>query len=124
MDEYRLFTVSEVRECEKFTMQKEALSPVGLMEQAGLACAEEIAPSLWLDEYKDVYVFAGPGNNGGDGVVIAVHLAKGASDHHVYVVVCAPENARFSEEMQYQMQRWSEFSAQHENAKTLFYFFF
>jgi len=121
MDENRLFTVSEVRECEKFTIQKEALSPVGLMERAGLACAEEIAPSLWLDEYKDVYVFAGPGNNGGDGVVIAVHLAKGASDHHVYVVVCAPENARFSEEMQYQMQRWSEFSAQHENAKTLFY---
>ena len=121
MNEYRLFSVSEVRECERFTMQKEHISSVELMERAGCACAEVIAPGIWLDEYEDVYVYAGAGNNGGDGVVIAVHLAESSAAHTVHVVVCAPEEARFSEEMQYQLKRWQSFVAQHDNAKITYY---
>lgn len=121
MNEDRLFTVSEVRECEKFTMQKEQISSIELMERAGCACAEVIAPGIWFDEYEDVYVYVGTGNNGGDGMVIAVHLAAECSDCTVNVVVCAPEEARYSEEMQYQLKRWQSFVSQHDNAKIIYY---
>ena len=121
MNEDRLFTVSEVRECEKFTMQKEQISSVELMERAGCACAEAIAPGIWFGDYEEVYVYVGTGNNGGDGVVIAVHLAAECSDCTVNVVVCAPEEARYSEEMQYQLKRWQSFVSQHDNAKIIYY---
>jgi len=121
MDENRLFTVSEIRECERFTMQKEHIESVELMERAGCACAEAIAPGIWFGDYEEVYVYVGTGNNGGDGVVIAVHLAAECSDCTVNVVVCAPEEARYSEEMQYQLKHWQLFVSQHDNAKTICY---
>jgi len=102
-------------------MQKEHITSVELMERAGRACAEEIAPGFWFDDYEDVYVYVGAGNNGGDGVVIAIHLAEESAEHTVHVVVCAPENAHYSDEMQYQLNRWQSFVSQHDNAKTIFY---
>lgn len=120
-NENRLFSVSEIRECECFTMEKEQISSIELMERAGEACADRIAPMLWLDDYQDVYIYVGTGNNGGDGVVIAAHLVQDTSEHNIYVVVCAPENARYSEEMQYQLKRWQEIVSQHDNAKIIYY---
>ena len=114
-----LFTVSEIRECERFTMENEPISSVALMERAGAVCADEILMKIWIDGYEEVYVYAGTGNNGGDGVVIARQLAE--KDCSVTLVLCAPENARFSEEMQCQLKKWQEFSAQRDNAKTINY---
>ena len=36
MQENRLFTISEIRECERFTMQKHGISSLQLMEQVGV----------------------------------------------------------------------------------------
>lgn len=121
MNENRLFNVSEIRACERFTMEKEQISSIELMERAGEACADRIAPMLWFDDYQDAYIYVGTGNNGGDGVVIATHLVQDASENNIYVVVCAPENARYSEEMQHQLERWQKVSEQYENARTIYY---
>ena len=122
MSDNQLFTVSEVRECERFTMEKEHISSLELMERAGKACAKEIAPCLKQNQFRDVYVYTGTGNNGGDGVVIAAHLVEKAYAHgNVYVVVCTLENARYSEEMQYQLHRWQGIASQYDNAKLIFY---
>ena len=52
--------------CEYF-----GLSRLQLMENAGKALADEISRRF---EYGKVVIFAGPGNNGGDGFVAARHL--------------------------------------------------
>jgi len=46
-----------------------------LMELAGLACAQTLAKVYGTDKYNRVLVCCGPGNQGGDGLVAARHLA-------------------------------------------------
>jgi NAD(P)H-hydrate epimerase len=46
-----------------------------LMELAGLSVAQAIAKFYLLSEYPRILVLAGPGNNGGDALVAARHLA-------------------------------------------------
>lgn len=46
----------------------------GLMEQAGAAVARHVLGWLGLDTEQRVLVLVGPGNNGGDGLVVARHL--------------------------------------------------
>nr|B3N0Q8.1 RecName: Full=NAD(P)H-hydrate epimerase; AltName: Full=NAD(P)HX epimerase [Drosophila ananassae] len=46
-----------------------------LMELAGLSCAHAISKCFPTDKYGRVLICCGPGNNGGDGLVCARHLA-------------------------------------------------
>ena len=94
MNDYKLFDVQEIRECERFTMEKEQISSLELMEWAGAACTDAILSNTWFEGYENVYVYVGAGNNGGDGVVIAAHLVEASFVHsNICVVVCASENA-------------------------------
>jgi NAD(P)H-hydrate epimerase len=45
-----------------------------LMELAGLACAQTVYACFPPDTFPKVLVAAGPGNQGGDGLVAARHL--------------------------------------------------
>ncbi len=45
-----------------------------LMELAGLSCAQAIEKVYPLTSYSKVLVCCGPGNNGGDGLVLTRHL--------------------------------------------------
>lgn len=61
---------------ELFTIYKYSVDQ--LMELAGLSCAHAIAKSYPLNDQnksKCILVCCGPGNNGGDGLVCARHLA-------------------------------------------------
>ena len=66
--------------------------PPPLMERAGLAAAE-LARDRLLGESRSVLVLAGPGNNGGDGFVLARHLK---SWWYRVAVVFTGERARLS----------------------------
>ncbi|XP_034475864.1 NAD(P)H-hydrate epimerase isoform X2 [Drosophila innubila] len=46
-----------------------------LMELAGLSCAHAVTKCFPADRFSRVLVCCGPGNNGGDGLVCARHLA-------------------------------------------------
>ena len=46
-----------------------------MMENAGAACAKKLVEKFGDIKSKNILVFAGLGNNGGDGLVIARHLA-------------------------------------------------
>ena len=79
----KIVTSSEMRQIE----QESAISGVTtsvLMENAGRAVAEEVRQVLGAVDRKRVLVLAGPGNNGGDGLVAARYL----HDWGVEVRVC------------------------------------
>ena len=72
-----------------------------MMENAGAAAAKRIeekyAPVWFLDtDYKKILVFAGLGNNGGDGLVIARHLAGYGANVTVFLLG-EPDNIRSEE---------------------------
>jgi NAD(P)H-hydrate epimerase len=75
-------TRDEVRELDRRATEEYGVRGVVLMENAGRGCAElltELNP-----EKKTVLILCGPGNNGGDGLVIARHLVT----HEWPVNVC------------------------------------
>jgi len=71
-----------------------------MMENAGAASAKRIKEkysSLWFQEDdKRILVFAGLGNNGGDGLVIARHLAGYGANVTVFLLG-EPDNIRSEE---------------------------
>ncbi|AHC50582.1 carbohydrate kinase [Sulfolobus acidocaldarius SUSAZ] len=57
-----------------------------LMENAGRSVKDEIMKRLNLDYSKKVVVFAGTGGKGGDGLVVARHLASEGSEIHILLL--------------------------------------
>lgn len=69
---HELLTVDEMYAADRFTIER-GTPGVTLMENAGRACAEAIRARFARCR---VSVLCGPGNNGGDGFVIARHLRE------------------------------------------------
>jgi len=84
----KLVTVAEMRELEAAAIAAGS-SEAQLMEEAGLAVAQEAWMLLGSLEGRRITVLAGPGNNGGDGLVAARHLADWGAE----VTVCLPRGA-------------------------------
>ena len=100
----KIFSSDQVRKADAYTIQNEPVSSVNLMERAAGACVE------WMNTLQDmsnkqVLIFCGPGNNGGDGLAIARMLhAK-----EVKVSVFIPdESVRKSEDFSHNLQRLDE----------------
>ncbi|MEE8369474.1 MAG: NAD(P)H-hydrate epimerase, partial [Dehalococcoidia bacterium] len=78
----KLVTVAEMQAAEK-----SAGVPVSqLMENAGLAVAQEAWLLLGEVAERRIVVLAGPGNNGGDGLVAARHLREWGGEVSVYLL--------------------------------------
>lgn len=73
-----LFTAQQMRDIEKAAMESGEVTGLELMERAGLGVVEAII-SEWPDLGEGAHracVLSGPGNNGGDGFVVARLLAE------------------------------------------------
>jgi hydroxyethylthiazole kinase-like uncharacterized protein yjeF len=68
-----IYLTEDIRRIEECAAEQD--TPPELMERAGLAAAE-LARERFLDGGRSVLVIAGPGNNGGDGFVLARHLKQ------------------------------------------------
>ncbi len=73
VDDLPVLTSSDVRAVE--TLSAAQPDPATLMERAGLAAAQ-LARDRLLAGKRSVLILAGPGNNGGDGFVVARHLKR------------------------------------------------
>lgn len=106
-------SVAEIRLCEQYTMDHEPISSQLLMERAGIACTDEIAQLVNQHHISDIFVFCGSGNNGGDGLVIARHLANRMfeSSPRITVVVCQSDPPKHTPEMEANLNRWQEIVA-------------
>jgi len=76
--------------------------PAPLMERAGLAAAE-LARTLSGDSGKPVLILAGPGNNGGDALVVARHLKQW---WFKVSVVCLTKPQQYSGDAALALQAW------------------
>jgi hydroxyethylthiazole kinase-like uncharacterized protein yjeF len=85
-----IYLTADVRRIE--TLVSAQSGPLPLMERAGLAAAE-LARDRLLADKKSILVVAGPGNNGGDGFVLARHLK---SWWYEVAVLFTGERARLS----------------------------
>ena len=65
---------SQIKAIDNYTIEHEPISSADLMERAATRCFARI--KKFLPHHQKVLVFCGPGNNGGDGLVIARLIAK------------------------------------------------
>ena len=83
-------TRDQVRAVDEWAISTLGIPGVVLMENAGRGCAELIKEKLKSVVSPKVCIFCGTGNNGGDGYVIARHLAN--SGFGITVIVCGDRN--------------------------------
>lgn len=80
----KIFTAEQIRAWDKFTLDKEKISSIELMERAASSCFN------WLTQHygltKNYFLFCGSGNNGGDGLVLARLLHNAKITTQIYVL--------------------------------------
>ena len=83
-----VLTRQQVRDFDAWAINTACVPGVVLMENAGSGCAEIVITQLEKPAGSKVCVFCGPGNNGGDGLVIARYLKNAGVD--VAIALCGP----------------------------------
>ncbi len=81
----KLVTSAQIRTLEERAVEA-GVSLEDLMAAAGLAVAQEAWMQLGHLEGRRIAVLVGPGNNGGDGLVAARHLAEWGADVRCYAL--------------------------------------
>jgi NAD(P)H-hydrate epimerase len=81
----KILSAQQIREADQYTISNEPISSLDLMERAANACFRWIVTRFPLKENK-IIVFAGNGNNGGDGLVLCRLLSF--SGFSVKLVLC------------------------------------
>lgn len=77
---------SQMREIDRAATENGGIPSIILMENAALACVEELKKDFGDFKGRRAAVFCGKGNNGGDGFAIARHLSQLGADVSVYLV--------------------------------------
>lgn len=81
----KICLVKEIRELDKKAVAEYGIPAEILMENAGQAVYQVIRQELGTDD-KKLVVLCGPGNNGGDGFVVARHLYAGGASVKVFIL--------------------------------------
>jgi hydroxyethylthiazole kinase-like uncharacterized protein yjeF len=81
----KILTAAEMREVDRLTTERCGIPSLTLMENAGRSVAEFIQEKLPDFKRRQILVFCGKGNNGGDGFVAARHLRKMGAKVVVYL---------------------------------------
>lgn len=95
----KILNSAQTREWDAFTIRREPISSLELMERAGQRCAEYLHDAL---PEAPFLVFCGTGNNGGDGLVIA-RVLQGLG--HVVRVAVAGDPGSGSRDFQLNLER-------------------
>ncbi len=70
----KILSTAQIRACDQWTIQQQKISSTDLMERAATACYDWITKHIQPN--SSFAILIGPGNNGGDGFVIARLLLK------------------------------------------------
>jgi NAD(P)H-hydrate epimerase len=80
----KLFSCSQIREIDKYTIRYEPVSSVDLMERAAVALFKWVIGHF--ERNNRFFIFTGPGNNGGDGLALGRMLAEHGYETKIYQV--------------------------------------
>jgi NAD(P)H-hydrate epimerase len=80
----KILNTEQIRNVDAFTIEHEPIKSIDLMERAATACIYWI--NIKLGSCLSVKIFAGPGNNGGDGLAIARMLAESIDMIEVFLL--------------------------------------
>jgi len=79
-------TAKEMSGIDRFAIEKIGIPGMVLMENAGREVIAVIKEMLGAVENKNIIIFCGKGNNGGDGFVIARYLLNMAANVKIYLI--------------------------------------
>lgn len=79
----KIFTNSEIRQIDQYTIEHEDIKSIELVERVARAVADEIT-ARWRQS-KPVVIFAGPGNNGADALAAGALLSESGYKVHAYL---------------------------------------
>ena len=82
----KVVTTAEIRTIEQRAIEEYGIPSVVLMENAGREATRQIQRILGNVYNKKVAIFAGKGNNGGDGYVVARHLSNQGAKVKVFLI--------------------------------------
>lgn len=106
----KILNASQIKQWDDFTIQNEPVSPIDLMDRAAGQCVawllndaqSPICKKRDRAEKKKIKIFCGPGNNGGDGLVVARMLQENGYQPEVFIV---SESLKSSREFDHNLQR-------------------
>lgn len=101
----KIFTTQTTKLLDQLTMEYEPIASIDLMERAALAIADEICATI--PSTHNLYIFAGPGNNGGDALAVARLLFKRKYTPIVYLFNTMPDH-RLSPDCEQNRKRLKE----------------
>lgn len=81
----KIFTVDQIRRLDKYTIEQEPVPSIELMERASRTFSQWFEKEF-PDKHRKVFVFSGPGNNGGDGLAIARMLSRDYYDVKAFLL--------------------------------------
>ena len=87
----KVVTVAQIQALEDAS-ERAGRSKDTLMENAGLACAQQVRRQMGGTAGRKALLLIGPGNNGADGLVIARHLRRWGAEVCCYVVRGRPDH--------------------------------
>ena len=87
----KLVTAAQMRDLEQAAVAA-GVSEQQLMEEAGIAAAQEAWMAVGAIEERGILVLVGPGNNGGDGLVTARQLVQFGAVPYVYLLRPRPDD--------------------------------
>jgi NAD(P)H-hydrate epimerase len=102
----KIFSISQVRALDAYTIEHEPVASIDLMERAAQAIFEAYAKSF--DLQRPVLIVAGPGNNGGDALALARILVWVNTDVQVLLL----HNGKLSPDCETNLQRLRNLKAE------------
>ena len=99
----KIFSTSQIRSCDAFTIVQEPIASIDLMERAASKVYQYLMQAVPHDYFE---IYCGQGNNGGDGLAVARMLAQSDKKVTVYIIQVKEQG---SEDFEQQLQRLKTF---------------